>query len=320
RAAVPPAADWSVEWHRDEQALVGLGDELRDLYDRSPAATPFQAYEWLRSWWGWYGTSGRLRLAVVRCRGRVVAAAPLMAGVRHGFPVLLPLAGEQSDFTDLLVDPVYADGAARHLTRALLDEHGWCALGLREFRPGAPAHQAARRGARRAWRPPASSTPCTPTAPSGTSPGRCWTSTAGARSTCARCGPVRRRTCWPSGGRAGRGGCRRRSAWSCPPPGSTRSSIGCRAAPPERCGRSSARSTSAASRSGPSRRRRPRTPSTRYWTCTSGSGGAVPSTPSTRASGSGGTCPRPRAGWSARGGPPSCSTGGTTASSPATSC
>lgn len=156
RAAVPPAADWSVEWHRDEQALVGLGDELRDLYDRSPAATPFQAYEWLRSWWGWYGTSGRLRLAVVRRRGRAVAAAPLMAGVRHGFPVLLPLAGEQSDFTDLLVDPVYADGAVRHLTRALLDEHGWCALDLREVRPGSAAHLLAERWPRRAWRLPSS--------------------------------------------------------------------------------------------------------------------------------------------------------------------
>lgn len=156
RAAVPSAAEWSVEVHRDEQAFVGLGGELRDLYDRSPAATPFQTYEWLRSWWGWYGTSGRLRLVLVRCRGRAVAAAPLMAGVRHGFPVLLPLAGEQSDFTDLLIDPVYADGAVRHLTRALLDENGWCALDLREVRPGSAAHLLAERWPRRAWRLPSS--------------------------------------------------------------------------------------------------------------------------------------------------------------------
>lgn len=64
-----PAAEWSAEVHRDEQSLVGLAGELRDLYDRSPAATPFQTYEWFRSWWGWYGTRGRLRLVTVRHRG-----------------------------------------------------------------------------------------------------------------------------------------------------------------------------------------------------------------------------------------------------------
>ena len=151
-----PAAEWSVEVHRDDQALVGLADELRELYDRSPAATPFQTYEWLKAWWGWYGQRGRLRLALVRCRGRLVAAAPLMAGVRYGFPVLVPLAGEQSDFTDFLLDPVYADGAVRHLSRALLDERGWCAIDLREVRPGSAAHLVAAQWPRRTWRTPSS--------------------------------------------------------------------------------------------------------------------------------------------------------------------
>ncbi|MEV4678079.1 GNAT family N-acetyltransferase [Actinomadura geliboluensis] len=151
-----PAVEWSAEVHRDEQALVTFADELRDLYDRSPAATPFQTYEWLKSWWGWYGTRGRLRLVLVRCRGRLVAAAPLMADTRYGFPVLVPLASGQSDFTDFLLDPVYGDGAVRHLTRALLDERGWCAIDLREVRPGSAAHAVAARWPRRTWRAPAS--------------------------------------------------------------------------------------------------------------------------------------------------------------------
>ncbi|RFS82077.1 GNAT family N-acetyltransferase [Actinomadura spongiicola] len=152
----PSAVDWTAEVHRDEQSLIGAADELRDLYDRSPAATPFQTYEWLKAWWGWYGTRGRLRLVLVRCRGRLVAAAPLMAGVRHGFPVLVPLAAEQSDFTDFLLDPVYADGAVRHLVRALLDERGTCAVDLREVRPGSAAHLVAARWPHRAWRLPSS--------------------------------------------------------------------------------------------------------------------------------------------------------------------
>ncbi|MEU8302591.1 GNAT family N-acetyltransferase [Actinomadura sp. NPDC048955] len=157
RLAAPGAsAEWTAEVHREEQALIALADDLRDLYDRSPAATPFQTYEWIKSWWGWYGARGRLRLATVRCRGRLVAAAPLAAGVRHGFPVLVPIAADQSDFTDVLLDPAYADGAVRRLARALLDERGWCALDLREVRPGSAAHLVAARWPRRAWRTPSS--------------------------------------------------------------------------------------------------------------------------------------------------------------------
>ncbi|WP_149260252.1 GNAT family N-acetyltransferase [Actinomadura sp. K4S16] len=150
------STEWSAEVHRHEQALVALADDLRDLYDRSPSATPFQTHEWIKAWWGWYGTRGRLRLVTVRHRGRLVAAAPLAAGARHGFPVLVPIAADQSDFTDFLLDPVHADGAVRHLVRALLDERGWCALDLREVRPGSAAHLVAAQWPRRAWRTPSS--------------------------------------------------------------------------------------------------------------------------------------------------------------------
>ncbi|WP_067793414.1 GNAT family N-acetyltransferase [Actinomadura formosensis] len=151
-----PAAEWSAEVHREEQALAGVAGELRDLYDRSPAATPFQTHEWLSSWWGCYGGRGRLRLVLVRYRGRLVAAAPLMAGTCYGFPVLVPLGGEQSDFTDFLLDPAYADGAVRHLTRALLEECGGCAIDLREVRPGSVAHLVAAQWPRRTWQTPSS--------------------------------------------------------------------------------------------------------------------------------------------------------------------
>ncbi|MFD0684270.1 GNAT family N-acetyltransferase [Actinomadura fibrosa] len=155
-AAASASGGWSAEVRRDDDALTVLADELRDLYDRSPAATPFQAYAWLKSWWTWYGTPGRLRLALVRRDGRLVAAAPLMAAGRWGFPVLVPLAAGQSDFTDFLLDPVHTDGAVRHLTEALLDEPGWCALDLREVRPGSAAHLVAGSWPRGAWRMPSS--------------------------------------------------------------------------------------------------------------------------------------------------------------------
>ncbi|MFD0539615.1 GNAT family N-acetyltransferase [Actinomadura luteofluorescens] len=163
RLAAPGAsAEWTAEVHREEQALIALADDLRDLYDRSPAATPFQTYEWIKSWWGWYGTRGRLRLATVRCRG----------------------------------------GSSRR--------RRW----RRASGTGSPCSSRSPRT--RATSPTCSSTRPTPTAPSGTSPGPCWTSADGARSTCGRSAPARRRTWWRRGGRGGRGGRRRRCASNCP--------------------------------------------------------------------------------------------------------
>jgi CelD/BcsL family acetyltransferase involved in cellulose biosynthesis len=150
------AGRWSVETRRDESALAELATELGDLYQRSPAATPFQTPPWLSAWWDNYGVPGRLRLILVRRDGRLVAAAALMSARRWGFPVLIPLADAQSDFADFLLDPAHAEDAIRHLSRALLAERGWCALDLREVRPGSVAHAVAARWPRRTWRMPAS--------------------------------------------------------------------------------------------------------------------------------------------------------------------
>ncbi|MFV2175994.1 GNAT family N-acetyltransferase [Actinomadura sp. LOL_016] len=150
------ASGWTAEVRRDDAALPALAADLRDLYARCPAATPFQAYEWLRPWWDEYGTRGRLRLATVRRGGRLVAAAPLTLVRRGGAPVLVPLAAPQSDATDLLLDPAHADDAAPRLARALLADPGWCALDLPEVRPGAAAHRLARHWPGRSWRAPSS--------------------------------------------------------------------------------------------------------------------------------------------------------------------
>ncbi|MFD0905478.1 GNAT family N-acetyltransferase [Actinomadura sediminis] len=150
------APGWTAEVRRDDAALTALAADLRDLYRRCPAATPFQAYEWIRPWWDEYGTPGRLRLATVRRGGRLVAAAPLALVRRAGLPVLVPLAAPQSDVTDLLLDPAHADAAAPRLARALLADPGWSALDLPEVRPGAAAHRLARHWPGRAWRTPSS--------------------------------------------------------------------------------------------------------------------------------------------------------------------
>ncbi|WP_018654390.1 GNAT family N-acetyltransferase [Actinomadura flavalba] len=167
---------WEVETRRDDGAFDALAGEWRDLYARCPAATPFQSAGWLAGWWRSKGRPGALRLVLVRHRGRLVAAAPLYRVRRWGLPVLVPVGGGQSDFTDVLMDPVHADRSLGVLAGALRAERGAVALDLPEVRPGAVAHLLAARWPGRVWTAPGSTCLQVPARPIaellGTLPGR----------------------------------------------------------------------------------------------------------------------------------------------------
>jgi CelD/BcsL family acetyltransferase involved in cellulose biosynthesis len=137
--------------------FAGLRDDWDDLFGRARAATPFQAYSWVCSWWDAYGVPEALRLVLVWHDGRLVAAAPLMLCRRAGCLVLMPLGTPFSDFTDVLLDEVLAVEAAARLVEALRAEPGWQAVHLPEVRPGgAAATQLAAAWRGRLWRIPAS--------------------------------------------------------------------------------------------------------------------------------------------------------------------
>jgi CelD/BcsL family acetyltransferase involved in cellulose biosynthesis len=137
----PRAEEWSGHVRRDDGALPALAAEWDDLYARCGAATPFQSSAWLRSWWQTYGRSGRLRLALVRQGGRLMAAAPLMAVRRRGCRVLAPVGEGLSDFTDILLDDRCGAEAARRLADLLAGEPGWDVLDFPEVRPLAAVHR-----------------------------------------------------------------------------------------------------------------------------------------------------------------------------------
>src|SRR5205814_5533944 len=70
------------------------------------------------------------------------AAAPLMLRRRAGCPVLTPLGGDCTDFTDVVIDdsdPLVAGEAVRRLAAALVALRGWQALDFPETRPDAIA-------------------------------------------------------------------------------------------------------------------------------------------------------------------------------------
>jgi CelD/BcsL family acetyltransferase involved in cellulose biosynthesis len=131
--------EWVVEVRRADDGLAGLGADWDGLLSRCAAATPFQAYAWLESWWRTYGEPGTLRLILVWRGGRLVAAAPFMLRRRAGCTVLTPLGGAHSDFADVLVDDAMAAQASLVLAVALVREPGWQAIDVPDARPGSVA-------------------------------------------------------------------------------------------------------------------------------------------------------------------------------------
>ncbi|GAA1527726.1 GNAT family N-acetyltransferase [Streptomyces albidochromogenes] len=123
---------------RDPARFARLGPEWDALHRRCAASTPFQSHAWLHSWWLSYGTNGRLRVVLARRDGRLIGAAPLML-VHRPMPLLVPLGGAISDFSDVLVDDEESAGALTALERGLDRAARQAVIDLREVRPGAAA-------------------------------------------------------------------------------------------------------------------------------------------------------------------------------------
>ncbi|MGW0785309.1 GNAT family N-acetyltransferase [Streptomyces sp. NPDC002913] len=123
---------------RDLAEFTALAAEWDALHRRCPTATPFQSHAWLHSWWLSYGTQGRLRLVLARRGGRLIGAVPLMLAHRP-MPLLVPLGGAISDYSDILVDAEDTEGAVTALERGLHRAAAHTVVDLREVRPGASA-------------------------------------------------------------------------------------------------------------------------------------------------------------------------------------
>jgi hypothetical protein len=128
--------EWTVETVRDDAGFAALQGEWDDLVTRCGTATPFQTHAWLAAWWRNYGVRGRLRVTLVRHRGRLVGGVALR---RERLAVLKPVGGALSDFTDVLLDDAVAGPAARVLAEGLVRQPDWRLIDLPETREGAAA-------------------------------------------------------------------------------------------------------------------------------------------------------------------------------------
>jgi CelD/BcsL family acetyltransferase involved in cellulose biosynthesis len=121
---------------RDFAALEG---EWQDLYHHSSAATPFQSWAWLYSWWEVYGKDYELRLVTVRCDGILVGLLPFMLEHRFGPRRLLFVGSGQSIYLDIIVRRGWEERVAR-VGREILGQIGfWELADLQQIRPEAAA-------------------------------------------------------------------------------------------------------------------------------------------------------------------------------------
>lgn len=100
----------------DPAQLVGLREEWRVLWRKSPRATPFQSPEWLIPWWDIFAP-GELRIVTVRDGDALIALAPLYREDRR----LLPIGVSLSDYQDVLIDPAELENAAGAIADAIDD-------------------------------------------------------------------------------------------------------------------------------------------------------------------------------------------------------
>jgi CelD/BcsL family acetyltransferase involved in cellulose biosynthesis len=135
----PPIPPPEIAVLQDPVEFAALEREWQDLYRDAPLATPFQSWEWLYSWWEFYGEDYGLRLVTVRSEGLLVGIVPLMLKRRWGFGRLLFVGTGITDYLDVLARSGwehYVSGAARE---ALGRMGSWHVAELHELRPAAAA-------------------------------------------------------------------------------------------------------------------------------------------------------------------------------------
>jgi CelD/BcsL family acetyltransferase involved in cellulose biosynthesis len=107
----------------DEAGMFRLRAEWEALWQRDPAATPFQSPAWLFAWWRYFGTADPLVLTA-RLGGELVALLPLYLLKESGCRKLLPIGVGLSDYVDALCDPA-ARAAVDLFVAAIAETPDW---------------------------------------------------------------------------------------------------------------------------------------------------------------------------------------------------
>ena len=132
-------SDVVVEVVEDSRGFAELEEEWEDLHRQCPQATPFQSWEWLYSWWEYYGEDYELRLITVWHEGLLVGILPLMLERRWGLGRLLFVGTGLSDYLDVIVRAGWEDKVLESGVQALKRMECWRIADLQQLRPEAAA-------------------------------------------------------------------------------------------------------------------------------------------------------------------------------------
>jgi CelD/BcsL family acetyltransferase involved in cellulose biosynthesis len=119
--------------------FAALEEEWGDLYRSCSAATPFQSWAWLYSWWEFYGEGYELRLITLRDGDLLVGIMPLMLERRGGFGRLLFIGTGSTDYLDVLAKKGWEAQVAEAGRRALRGMNSWHVADLQELHSEAAA-------------------------------------------------------------------------------------------------------------------------------------------------------------------------------------
>jgi CelD/BcsL family acetyltransferase involved in cellulose biosynthesis len=123
-----------IETITDPACLAVLRPEWERLWQRDPAATPFQTPGWMLAWWRFFGTGEPLVLTA-RERGTLVGLLPLyLLQETAGAAKLLPIGVGLSDYIDALTDPAVV-GVGDTLLAAIAKSPDWCECWLPDLVP-----------------------------------------------------------------------------------------------------------------------------------------------------------------------------------------
>ena len=123
-----------VEKIDDPVKLKALQPEWESLWDRCPAATPFQHPGWLLPWWDTFG-SGQIFTFTVRDKSGLIAVAPLFLHEWEGRRQVTFIGNGVSDHLDILTA---TDGTCSLILRALAQDHCWDLCDLQDLSSGMP--------------------------------------------------------------------------------------------------------------------------------------------------------------------------------------
>lgn len=134
---------------RSGREMELLEREWDDLYEASPAATPFQSWAWLYSWWEVYGADCEPCVITVRSGGKLAGLVPLVRERWTGR--VLFMGTGPSVYLDMLAREGEEAAVARAAAERLREElRPWEVADLQHLRPEAAAWNLVR-----AWRGPA---------------------------------------------------------------------------------------------------------------------------------------------------------------------